>query len=225
MKNIPLIINTKSKFLSSMRASIPTKRNKTNYAGVAVTVGLLLTTGHALHADIIQPSGGASLSWGTSIAAVETGQSFTADSSVTSLKSIGFIYRDVNPTLPAPSMRMDLFAGVGYGGAVLDSDVVVAYTGVGDHWEDFDFSGNTLVSGQTYSFRLAAAAGPVAGGYRFTTSDPYAGGSWLDSAGNPITGDMAFRILGVPEPSTTLLLCLGLMAMATGRSNLRRYSN
>ena len=31
--------------------------------------------------------------------------------------------------------------------------------------------------------------------------------------------------LPVPEPSTTLLLCLGLMALATGRRNLRRRSS
>ncbi len=178
----------------------------------------ILVPGKVLYADIIVAYNGSGGFFG-SVNTRVVGQTFLADSSVEVLETMSFFYVEGNNHLSAASVTIDLFQGEGYGGALVDSQTKTATKGIGNYWEDFDFSGNTLVPGQVYSWRLSG--GPGAGGNGNGVT--YADGTRLDSSGNPISGDLAFRVLGspIPEPSGLVLAGLGLLAIACGRRRRR----
>lgn len=146
------------------------------------------------------------------------GQSFTAEPTVGLLDTIEFRYEPpVNPSNPAPTVTMDLFAGVGYGGALLGSATRPLSAAGVERWEAFFFPSIPLVSGDSYTFRLT---GSGSGFYRLQSgSDPYPGGDRLDSTGAPVTGlpgDLAFRIFGEVDPPTPIPLPAGGGLLALG---------
>ncbi len=171
-------------------------------------------------ADIIQPTigGGPTFARGDSI----FGQSFLADESVESLQTISFWYRlanTANSTQPVGTLT--LFRGLGYTPNPPDqlASVTRPFGFTGDHWLDFDLSGFgiRLTPGENYSFRIEVPD-EARGGYSVLASnfiDWYPGGTFLGRSGQPLDSDLTFRVLGepVPEPSTALLLSLGLAAL------------
>jgi hypothetical protein len=178
--------------------------------GLLAAILLAYAAPRELRADIIQASSDTAFSAGG--AAIVRGQSFAADSSVEDLLFIGFRYEDSNTILPAPTVTIDLFEGLGFGGTLVDSEMVTVPTGLGSRWVDLDFTGVSLVAGNDYSFRLTKGAG--AGGVNHSSSDLYAGGTRLDGNGDPLSGDLTFRVLGVPEPSSLVMAALGVLAVA-----------
>jgi formylglycine-generating enzyme required for sulfatase activity len=190
-------------------------------AVLLVTLACLLGTTHELCADIIQSSSNSGYAF---VVERITGQSFTADASIEELSSIGFYYEDVNVFLPGALVTIDLFEGLGFAGTLVDSESLTIAPGSGYGFVDLDFSGNLLQPGNSYSFRLWG--GPnVTGGYESTTLNAYAGGTLLDDQGNPLLGDLTFRILGnpVPERSALVLTAIGTLALA-GLALARRRS-
>ena len=146
------------------------------------------------------------------------GQSFTAEATIGLLDRIEFRYDPaVNTTLPAPVVTMDLFAGAGYGGALLGSATRPLSAAGVERWEAFFFQSIPLVPGDSYTFRLT---GSGSGFYRLQSgSDPYPGGDRLDSTGAPVTGlpgDLAFRIFGEVAPPTPIPLPAGGGLLAIG---------
>ena len=63
------------------------------------------------HADIVQPDGNSLSSFLSFFAPAQT---FTADSTVTNLGSIGIVVADVNTQLANGLMTMELYEGVGF---------------------------------------------------------------------------------------------------------------
>lgn len=133
------------------------------------------------------------------------GQSFTADPSVANLLQAIFVITNNDPAM---SVTARLYSGAGYGGTLLDTDVVnlpnVLPTNSGLF---FDFSGNSLTNGSVYTVRLTPT-GLLS--LQAADTDPYSGGAMLDGSGLPISGfDFRFTIHGepnVPEPSSLALI-------------------
>lgn len=164
----------------------------------ALSVVLVAATASA---DVVQPASDSVLDFTSTVV---IGQSFTADPSIAMLQSIGFDYFvNLNP-LPSElngdtNVVIDLFTGLGYGGTLLDSAFAVIPESQPRGFFDLDFTGNSLIPGQTYSFRITA--GPGTGGIAYTFDDLYAGGFALSSSGtgSPASGDLAFRVIGEPS--------------------------
>ena len=191
---------------------------------IAVAAGLLSFMCTSLQAgSILQDTFSSAHSWPSSV--IVRGQSFTAIPAVANLTTIGFGYRDSNTFLSPSLVTIDLFEGIGYGGSLVDSASMVIATGLGNRIVDFDFSGVTVSPGSFYSFRVTG--GPGAGGI-YNADDLYAGGTMLDSTGNPLPDDdLTFRVVGfedVPEPSTALFVGFGLAGLAMWRSKQARDS-
>jgi hypothetical protein len=164
------------------------------------------------HGDIIQDAANQSMYWPFGEV---RGQTFTADETVTTLRSIGFYYSPGNPTFPDARPTMTLYQGHGYGGQVLGSVTLGPIPGSSPHhWVDADFSGVTLVVGEVYTFKLAQTPG-ASGGFMVwghVTDDIYPHGVFLNSKGDAVpTHDLQFRVLAVPEPGS-----FGLLATAAG---------
>lgn len=174
-------------------------------------------------AAIVQANANAFTAFGSSPTPI--GQSFTAEFTVGLLDTVEFRYLpNVNTTLSAPSVTIDLFDGVGYGGTLLGS-TTRSLSGTGaERWEAFQFAMIPLVVGGSYTFRLT---GTGSGSYGLQTGDPYPGGDRLDSNGAPVMGlpgDLAFQIFGeiappnvIPLPAAGWLLVTGLGALAAIR--------
>ena len=182
-------------------------------SAIALLSVVFLFIGSQAHANIVQPTYNDSFSFfGTS---TDAGQSFTATALETSLESIGFYYIDTNPSQNAPEITMRLLEGAGFGGALILSVTKTATKG-SDHWEDFDFSGTSLVSGQEYTFFMTCDGG--AGAFAFNDADVYAGGS-LNGIVPEV--DIAFRVLGsggaIPEPTSIASAAIGLLALSRCR--------
>src|SRR5215216_3218955 len=137
----------------------------------------------------------------TSVPLSGLGQSFTADPSVGNLLSAMFVITNNDPAM---SVTARLYDGTGYGGTLLDTDVVSLPNVVPTNSPIFfDFTGTSLTSGNVYSVRLTPTG---ALSLQAANTDPYSGGAQLDGSGSPISGfDFRFTIHGeaaVPEPSS-----------------------
>ena len=151
----------------------------------------------------------------TSVPVSSLGQSFTADASVANLISAMFVVTNNDPGM---SVTAQLYDGAGYGGPLLDTDVInLANVLPTNSPLFFDFTGNSLANGSIYSIRLTPTA---ALSLQAANTDPYAGGTQLDGSGLPIAGfDFRFTIHGeaaVPEPTSVALLGIA-AAVAVGR--------
>jgi hypothetical protein len=157
------------------------------------------------------------------------GQSFKAID--TDLLTISLAFSDINPGLANDPLTISLFAGSGFGGTLLDSQsvtlpAVLPSTLNAPAFIDFDFSGNTLVIGDTYTIGLTATNFKVAVVYG---PDAYADGTLLATGGTPscpvASCDLNFRVIGetadgpvaVPEPGTLALMAVGLLGLAAVR--------
>jgi hypothetical protein len=133
------------------------------------------------------------------------GQSFTADASVANLLQAIFVITNNDPGM---SVTARLYDGAGFGGTLLDTDVVnlpsVLPTNSGLF---FDFTGNSLTNGSVYTVRLTPT-GLLS--LQAADTDPYSGGAMLDGSGSAIPSfDFRFTIHGepqVPEPSSLALI-------------------
>lgn len=156
------------------------------------------------------------------------GQSFKAID--TDLLTISLAFSDINPELANDPITISLFAGSGFGGMLLDSQsvtlpAVLPSTFASPVFIDFDFSGNSLVIGNTYTIGLTATNFKVAVVYG---PDAYADGTMLTTGGTPCAAascDLNFRVIGetpdgpvaVPEPGTLALIAAGLLGFAATR--------
>jgi hypothetical protein len=192
---------------------------------IAAGAAIAGCAGGAAQAGTILQDGGV---FDAAIAAFDPiGQSFKAID--TDLLTIGLAFSDINPGLTNDPITISLFAGTGFGGTLLDSQsvtlpAVLPSTFATPVFIDFDFSGNTLVIGDTYTIGLTAANFKVAVVYG---ADAYADGTMLTTGGTPCTAtscDLNFRVIGetsdvvaVPEPGMLALIGAGLFALAAVR--------
>jgi hypothetical protein len=152
----------------------------------------------------------------TSVPISGLGQSFTADPSVANLLQAMFVIINNDPGM---TVTARLYDGSGYGGTLLDTDVVSLPNVLPLNSPlFFDFTGNALTNGNVYSVRLTPTG---ALSLQAADTDPYGAGAQLDGSGAPITGyDFRFNIHGeaaVPEPTSLTLIGLAAAFLATRR--------
>jgi hypothetical protein len=192
-----------------------------------VFAAILLSLLPAGEAAIIQDQHNGSLAW--SFGQFITGQSFTADASVTQLSTLEFYYLSTSTALPAATPLIELFSGAGYGGAVLGSYQFNLAENEPSGYKAADFSGIVLTPGQSYTFRFTQAGG-AEGALAGSSANPYAGGIRYDQFGGGFPADdLRFRINGVgdtsvPEPSTALLIGLPLVVALVHRRTILEFT-
>jgi len=144
----------------------------------------------------------------TSVPLSGLGQSFTADPSVAALLQVMFVQTNNDPGM---SVTAQLYGGAGYGGPLLDSYVLSLPNVLPTNSPlFFDFTGNSLTSGNVYTVRLLPTAALTV---QAANTDPYAGGAQLDGSGLAIVGmDFRFNIHGEAVPEPTCLILLGTAA-------------
>jgi hypothetical protein len=143
------------------------------------------------------------------------GQSFVAQD--VQLQAIAFAYFDLNPSAPNSPVTMTLRLGSGLNGAVLATVVQtlppVLPGSVGSAaLIDFDFSGMTLVIGQTYT--ATASTTSAKAGFAYNSSgDAYVPGRAFESSTSldlfGTAPDLRFRVTPVPEPGVAAMLSVG----------------
>lgn len=162
------------------------------------------------NADIYQSSSNNFINVGAGVAQV-----FTADASVVTLDSFLFVINGNSAGVTASGI---LYDGVGYSTPMDSDSVFLPFVFPTNSPLTFDFSGNTLVSGNQYTVFVSVAPDFLT--LRASTLDPYPDGLALSTFGGPILGgdaDFQFAVIGaVPEPTS-----LGLLAMV-GAIALRR---
>jgi hypothetical protein len=163
----------------------------------------------------------------------EIGQTFTAETF--QIETVGFFVTDVN-AFAAPNdftLMIDLFEGVGSSGPALGSRIFSGLSDDFNGWTDVDFSDVELVVGQQYTVLIS---NDTVRWFVHLNNDFYEGGdaiylgSVLDGSDSFATSqnaglkgaggtgvDIEFRVLGVPEPSTALLVAAGLLALGVRR--------
>jgi hypothetical protein len=136
------------------------------------------------------------------------GQSFTADTSVANLLSAMFVITNNDPAM---SVTARLYSGAGYGGTLLDTDVVALPNVLPTQSPIFfDFTGNSLTNGSIYTVRLTPTA---LLSLQAADTNPYSGGAMLDGSGLPISNfDFRFTIHGAPVPEPSSLALIGFAA-------------
>jgi hypothetical protein len=154
-------------------------------------------------ADITQSTFNAS----TSVPLSGMGQSFTADATVVNLISAMFVVTNNDPSM---SVTAQLYSGSGYGGPLLDTDVINLPNVLPTNSPlFFDFAGTTLTNGNVYSIRLTPTGALT---LQAANTSAYPGGTQLDNVGFPIVSfddwDFRFTIHGesVPEPMSFALI-------------------
>jgi hypothetical protein len=187
-----------------------------NRISIIVVVAMLLGfAGATARANIFQPFENTTLNASGTL----LGQSFTADNSIGNLTSFLFVISSNDPSVTATAK---LYAGVGYGGSLLDTDSVFLSSVVPfDSGLNFDFSGNSLTAGSVYTVQVTSDATLLLQAH---TNDLYTGGALLDSTGTPQVGDFKFFIEGtsVPEPGSLSLFAAGAGMMLGRRKSCPR---
>lgn len=197
---------------------------KTNSPLASVTLLILLgslTTSKSFGGTIFQNVG----SGDAQIAVYDPiGQSFVADD--VQLSTIAFAFSDMNLGNPNTPVTMLLYSGNGVGGTLLDSvtqtlPFVLPGTGAPLQFIDFNFAGNSLILGDTYTAVVTTTSAKV--GVAYNVNDVYAGGQLFESyaVGDPFHNeagyDLAFRVVTIPEPGSAVLVTLGGLAMLIPR--------
>jgi len=140
------------------------------------------------------------------------GQTFIAEEPT--LLSIAFSFYAFNPGAPNSPITMTLYLGSGFDGPIVDSVTqTVQASGVGlPLFFDFDFSGNNLLVGTTYTAAVTTSSARN-GVFYNSVGDAYLNGQALESSATSnlegMNPDLRFRITSVPEPSTIAILILG----------------
>jgi hypothetical protein len=156
-----------------------------------------------------------------SIGVSGVGQSFTP--TLDSVDAFEFVLRSVGDS---STVRVDLFDGAGFGGALLGSSATVT---IGSSFETahFDLSA-ALTPGQIYTARVVLTAGDL---YSILYDDTgsYTGGDGYATAGFIVSGpaDLFFTeglhaTVSVPEPASLALVLAGLAGLGLVR---RRRTN
>lgn len=155
------------------------------------------------------------------------GQTFTATEAA--LQSFGFQVSTLNPGHANSALTLTLLQGAGFDGAVLATRTMVFNGLPADRtasWVDFDLTGTSLVTGQTYTALLSSPSaryglvyGPDINIYtgQALGGDAYAGGKFLatghnDKVCNTGICDANFRftsVAAVPEPASWALMIGG----------------
>ena len=157
------------------------------------------------------------------------GQSFVADD--VQLTTVAFAFSNMNPASTNAPVTMSLYQGAGFGGLLLDSvtqNLPGFLPGINDPlgFIDFDFTGNSLILGATYTVAVTTSTSKY--GVAYHPNDVFAGGQLFESyvTSDPFHNepgyDMAFRVITVPEPgSATLGAVAGLAALMLRRRSGR----
>lgn len=191
----------------------------------AVTVALIVMQLSAAKADIVQGSGGSSISF---VAHRGFGQSFTASLSESVLSSVSFRWASFNAAQPDPTITVQVHSGEGYDGPVLATQTVAAIPDSTPNgaWIDFGFDvPPLLLPGSMYTLQFTQdTSGFVSGGYQSAGLDVYDGGMFFTSggSGNPSV-DLAFRVesalpVSVPEAGAWIF---GVLAAAVAGMPVR----
>jgi len=152
----------------------------------------------------------------------EIGQSFTAEDD--SIASIGFYVSDMNSGFaPSFDLSVELFEGVGFGGASLGTAAINLSDGFAGY-ADFDFSFVNLNIGNNYSAQLISqtARGGVQANQHTIGSTPidgkidYLGGDYIINGNLSTVQDARFRVIAaspVPVPAAVWLFGSGLIGL------------
>jgi hypothetical protein len=161
------------------------------------------------------------------------GQTFTAIEN--SLLSVGFRFTVMNSTFSATDpVRVDLYSGSGFGGALLASrEIVLPENVTEENYVNFDFGGIATVIGQQYSAVLSIVGGSPRFGIVAQASDVYSGGTLFSPVPQLVQSgcaidqcDASFQVTGgtagaVPE-SATWAMMIGGFGMVGGAMRRRR---
>ena len=136
---------------------------------------LVLAMASPARADIVQDAGVFDL---TISFHQPLGQSFTAVDA--RIAAIAMAFSDINPTFPNDPVTMSLYAGDGYGGALIASvtqtlPAVLPSTSATPEFIDFDFSGVELIPGSVYTVAVTTSNSPKIAAVH-SRSNPYPGG-------------------------------------------------
>ena len=194
----------KNTFPYTIRRSVP----------ASVFLVMLYCLPSAQAATIIQDSGVYDLAIG---AYDPIGQSFVAEDPL--LDAIAFAFSDMNPTWPNDPITMTLYEGAGFSGTMVTTVTqtlpdILPSTSASPEFIDFDFSGTSLVVGNTYTAAITTASYKV--GVVYTNLDVYANGQLFESdPWSDKSGDLNFRITPavVPVPAAVWLFGSGLIGI------------
>jgi hypothetical protein len=150
-----------------------------------------------------------------SVAVSGVGQSFTP--TLDSVDAFEFVLRSFGAS---STVRVDLFFGAGYGGALLGSSATVT---IGNSFETahFDLSA-ALTPGQIYTARVVLTDGDLYS-IRYDETASYAGGDGHATAGFVVDdADLIFMeglhaTVSVPEPASLALVLAGLAGLGLVR--------
>lgn len=156
------------------------------------------------------------------------GQSFTATSNEPQVDTVSLLWGGATDQwqYPAPTITTQLRSGSGLDGDILGTTAAVGpipHSLPSRTWIDFKFSNPIpLIPGQAYTLRFnVLPEGSVAGGIGMRFSNPYPGGQFFGFANLGLPsgpdGDLNFRVLRLPEPSTLLLLAISAISLLCRR--------
>ena len=169
---------------------------------LALLIPAFLSAGVACRADITigDPPG-----FAVNIATfAPTGQSFTADGAA--LKSIGMWTTTCNcPNDPPVQFQLKLLSGAGTSGALVATRTATAPIGLFG-FLDFDFTGVSLVVGQTYTAMMSQISGPPTSPYTliYGVTNVYPGGMAFWQGQPRPDLDFSLRVVDLPATAPAL---------------------